>query len=117
MKLQQVMFENNQIIVEPGEPSQGAFLIEEGKVEVYRTVGDRKIVVATLGKGEIFGEMALVGEAEHARYVEARARTSCLVISREQYQTLLEETPPIMRLFLSRVVRKLRRTTELAFGK
>ena len=117
MKLQQVMFEKGEIIVEPGEPSKGAFLIEDGKVEVFRASGGRKIVVASLGKGEIFGEMALVGGTEHVRYVQARERTNCLVISVEQYKALIEDTPPIMRLFLARVVRKLQRTTDLAFGK
>ena len=114
MKLQQVMFEPNEIIVEPGQPSKGAFLIEDGKVEVFRASGDRTIVVASLGKGEIFGEMALVDGSDHVRYVQARERTSCLVISAQQYKALLDDTPPIMRLFLARVVRKLRRTTDLA---
>jgi CRP-like cAMP-binding protein len=117
MKLRQVMFETGQIIVKPDQPCQGAFLIENGQVDIYRMAGDRRVVVATLGKGEIFGEMALVGGTPHARYASARERTDCLVISTEQYKALLEDTPPIMRLFLSRVVRKLRRTTELAFGK
>jgi CRP/FNR family transcriptional regulator, cyclic AMP receptor protein len=117
MKLQQVMFEAGDVIVEPGQACKGAFLIEDGKVEVFRSSGGRTIVVASLGKGEIFGEVALVGGSEHVRYVQARERTSCLVISVEQYQALIEDTPPIMRLFLARVVRKLRRTTDLAFGK
>ncbi len=117
MKLRQVMFERGEIIVEPDQPCQGAFLIESGKVEIYRMAGERRIVVATLGKGEIFGEMALVSGTAHARYVRAQERTSCLVISTEQYKALLEETPAIMQLFLSRVVRKLRRTTALTFGE
>ena len=117
MKLRQVMFEKDELIIEPGQPCKGAFLIEEGKVEIFRASGGRGIVVASLGKGEIFGEMALVGGSEHVRYVRARERTSCLVISVEQYKVLIEDTPPIMRLFLARVVRKLQRTTDLAFGK
>ena len=38
-----------------------AFLIISGKVEISRTVGDKKITLALLQKGEIFGEMALLG--------------------------------------------------------
>jgi CRP/FNR family transcriptional regulator, cyclic AMP receptor protein len=61
--------------------------------------------------------MALVGGVEHVRYVQAREPTSCLVISSKQYEELVKDTPPMMQLLLSRVVRKLRRTTDIAFGK
>ncbi|MEQ8396378.1 cyclic nucleotide-binding domain-containing protein [Thalassobaculum sp.] len=117
MKLKQLSFDAGEIIVEPGQACQGAFLIEAGKVEVYRKVGERKIVVAVLGKGEIFGEMALIDHAPHARYVRAVDSTHCLLISRAQYEAMIEQTPPILKLFLTRVVRKLRKTTEVTFGK
>lgn len=117
VKLRQLTFHPDEVIVEPGQPCVGAFLIEAGRVEVYRMAGDRRVVVAVLGKGEIFGEMALVEHLPHARYVRALELTDCLLISRAQYDALLAETPPIMKLFLSRVVRKLRKTTDLAFGR
>lgn len=117
MRLKQVSFEPDEIILEPDQPCQGAFLIEAGKVEVYRMAGDRKVVVAVLGKGDIFGEMALVDHAPHVRYVRALEGTDCLLIARDQYEELLASTPPIMKLILTRVVRKLRRTTDVAFGR
>lgn len=117
MRLSQVYFDVGEMIVRPGQSCGGAFLIEDGKVEVYRESGDRKIVVANLGKGEIFGEMALVGGVDHVRFVQAIEPTTCLLISTEQYLALFEQTPPIMKLFLTRVVRKLRKTTDIAFGK
>ena len=116
MKLKQLAFEAEAMIVEPGQPCLGAFLIEAGKVEVFRKAGDRKVVVATLGNGEIFGEMALVEHVPHARYVRALEYTDCLLISREQYEAMIAQTPPILKLILTRVVRKLRKTTEVTFG-
>ena len=117
MKLRQLSFNPDEIIVEPGQPCVGAFLIESGRVEVSRMSGDRKIVVAVLGKGEIFGEMALVDHVPHIRTVRALEGTDCLLISRAQYEALLEGTPPVIKLILARVVRKLRKTTDLAFGR
>ncbi|GHD59475.1 hypothetical protein GCM10017083_43720 [Thalassobaculum fulvum] len=117
MKLKQVSFDHDEVILKPDQPCQGAFLIEAGRVEVYRMSGGRKVVVALLGKGEVFGEMALVDHVPHARYVRALEDTDCLLISREQYEELMEHTPAIVRLFLNRVVRKLRKTTDVAFGR
>tara|TARA_Y100000588_G_C13841862_1_gene748169 strand:- start:124 stop:504 length:381 start_codon:yes stop_codon:yes gene_type:complete len=117
IKLSQMFFEMGEIILKPEMPCQGAFLIEAGSVEVYRMVGDRKIVVAILGRGEIFGEVAMVENVPHVRYVRALEGTDCLMITNSQYQALYEKTPPIMKLFLARVVRKLRKTTDITFGK
>jgi len=117
MKLKQLLFAADEQILEPGQPCQGAFLIEAGKVEVYRRSGERKVVVAVLGKGDIFGELALIDHVAHIRYVRALEPTECLLISRAQYEAMAEQTPALMKLIVARVVRKLRRTTELAFGK
>jgi len=117
MKLKQVSFDQEEVILKPDQPCQGAFLIEAGRVEVYRMSGGRKVVVAVLGKGDVFGELALADHVPHARYVRALEDTDCLLISREQYEELLAQTPPIMKLFLLRVVRKLRKTTDVAFGR
>jgi CRP/FNR family transcriptional regulator, cyclic AMP receptor protein len=115
--LKQVSFEPDEVILQPDQPCQGAFLIESGKVEIYRMAGERKVVVAVLGRGDIFGEMALVDHVPHVRCVRAVEATDCLLISRAQYEDLLATTPPIMKLILTRVVRKLRRTTDVAFGR
>jgi len=117
MKLRRAFFEAETIITRPEQPCQGAFLIEAGKVETYRMAGDRKVVMAVLGKGEIFGEMALVENTQHAHFARALEGTDCLLIPRAQYDAQIAQTPPIVRLILTRVVRKLRKTTGLTFGR
>ncbi len=72
---------------------------------------------ASRGRGGLFGERGRVGGGEHVGWGRGRERTGCWVMSGEQYKVLIEDPPPIMRLFLARVVRKLQRTTDLAFGK
>ena len=37
--------------------------------------------------------------------------------AREQYEAMIAQTPPILKLILTRVVRKLRKTTEVTFGR
>lgn len=117
MKLRRAFFEAETVITRPDQPCQGAFLIEAGRVEIFRMAGDRKVVMAVLGKGEIFGEMALVENAPHAHFARAVEGTDCLLIPRGQYEAALEQTPAIVKLILTRVVRKLRKTTGLAFGR
>ena len=115
IELAKLSFGANDIILEAGAACKGAFLIESGLVEVYRDVDQRRVVIAQLGKGEIFGELAVIDDVPHAH--PAIQDTQCLLITPAQYQELFANTPGIMKLFLSRVVRKLRMTTDTTFGK
>ena len=117
IELAKLSFGANDIILEAGAACKGAFLIESGLVEVYRDVDQRRVVITQLGKGEIFGELAVIDDVPHAHHVRAIQDTQCLLITPAQYQELFANTPGIMKLFLSRVVRKLRMTTDTTFGK
>jgi CRP-like cAMP-binding protein len=117
MVLETRRFAPGELILRPGQKCEGLYLLEEGKVEVFRQPLDRKIVVSVLGKGDVFGEMALIGETDHIRYVAAVDDVSCLFLTKAQYHELFEASPALIRVLLKRIIRKLRRTTDIAFGK
>ena len=65
-------FKKNDFIYFPNEPSDYIYLISEGRVRVGSYTEDGKeIVKAILGKGEIFGEMALAGEEKRKDFAQA----------------------------------------------
>jgi CRP-like cAMP-binding protein len=79
------------VIVWQGARDGDLYLIESGQVAVRRrdSSGDEQIV-ATLGPGDFFGEIAFVtGEARTADVV-ASAPTTLLRLSRDAYATLSE---------------------------
>jgi CRP/FNR family transcriptional regulator, cyclic AMP receptor protein len=43
-----------------GEPGNAAFIVNSGPVGIYREVEDKRVPLATLRKGELFGEMAVI---------------------------------------------------------
>lgn len=59
-------------IYRAGENSQGAYIIETGKVSLYT---DKGFQLVTLGEGELFGELGQV--VDDQRSVTAKARTDC----------------------------------------
>ena len=59
-QLERVKFAGGTRIFQEGEPGSCAYLIEKGEVEISATEHGRKIVIATLGAGELFGEVALI---------------------------------------------------------
>lgn len=58
------------VIVVEGQRGADAYLVESGRVEVYRA-GPPELPLAVLGPGQIFGEMALITEQPRSASVRA----------------------------------------------
>jgi len=80
-------------IFRQGEPGVGMYIVAEGVVEIiYEPTGQ---ILATLQKGEFFGEIALLNETP--RSATARARTACILwgIFQPDLLSLLERNPSL----------------------
>lgn len=65
-------FNKDDFIYFPSDTSSHIYMISEGRVKIGNKTPDGKdIVKAILGKGEIFGEMALMGEEQRVDYAQA----------------------------------------------
>ena len=77
-----------------GQPGTSLFLVGEGKVEVrLRRDDGRDWLAATMGRGEIIGEMALVTGERRAATVRSVDETVIYEISRQQYEPLVRAHP------------------------
>lgn len=85
----------------PEDTSEVLFLLKEGRVQLYRISPDgKKLVIATVGPGSIFGEMALIGQGMHNTFAEATEDCVLLVMSREDVERMLVTRPKVaLRIF------------------
>ncbi len=85
----------------PEDTSEVLFFLREGRVQLYRISPDgKKLVIATVGPGAIFGEMALIGQGMHNTFAVALEECVLLVMSREDVERLLVTKPQVaLRLF------------------
>jgi len=108
------------VFYEPEDVSQVLFLISEGRVQIYRISPEgKKLVIATLGPGALFGEMALLGQQMHNAFAEALDDCHIFVISRADLERLILDKPSVGRRVLETTGRRLRdaekRLEEMAF--
>lgn len=82
-------------ILEEGSTGLGLFLVTAGQVEVFKTLYDEQIRLAVLGQGDVLGEMALLDDQPRSATAVALEGTECLLLSRDQFRTLLKRRPRI----------------------
>ena len=98
-----------------GDPGTSLCAIGAGTVRIsVPSVEGKDAVFNVLGKGEIFGEIALLDG--HPRTADATAVTDCelFVIERRDFLPLMREEPEIALRLIEILCSKLRRTTEQA---
>ncbi len=74
-------YADGDIIVEEGDHTRDMFVIQTGRVRITKKVGEREIELATLDRGDFFGEMSLLESLPRDATARAVGATSLLVIS------------------------------------
>ena len=84
------------VFYRPEEVGEVLFLLKEGRVQLYRISPEgKKLVIATLGHGTLFGEMALLGQQMHNTFAEALDDCLIYVMSRADLERLILNKPVV----------------------
>jgi type IV pilus assembly protein PilB len=102
------------IIVREGGTDDSAFLVLSGRVAVRRKDPDSGIefLLAELGEGDMFGEMALLTRKPRAASVVALDATTCAVIEQSDFDELLNEHPAAIRAMMAALATRLEAANE-----
>ncbi len=104
----------------PDELSDRIFFITEGRVKISSMNDDGKEVTkAILGKGEVFGELALAGESRRRDTALALENSEACVITLDELRELMRDRSELnlffMRIFSTRQLEMERRLESLVF--
>jgi CRP-like cAMP-binding protein len=94
-----------------GEPV--IYVIAEGKVEISTYCDEKKVVLATLGKGEFFGEAALLPAEPRAHTAKALSFCQLTVISATVVEEELERVSPLLRHITRTLVRRAKKKDDI----
>lgn len=101
-------FEKDQAIFLEGDPGDRAYVVEAGEVAIVRNVDGKPQMLGTIGKGGMFGEMALIdGEPRMAAAIAVK-ETTCFVITRDVMLKKLEGADPFIKALTRVLVRSIR---------
>ncbi len=100
------------VLITEGQPSDGLYLVLAGQVDVV--VSGRK--VASLGEGQVFGEMSLLVHSPATATVRAARRTSLLRLPHQDFDQLIMSHPQILELVAELTDARRRQNAELPQG-
>jgi CRP-like cAMP-binding protein len=103
-------YANGDIIVSEGIVSNNAYIVFEGKVNITKKVDKKSILINTLSKGEVFGEMGLISQSVRSASVVA-VNVTIGVIEREQFEAIVSKLPDDLRAIVKALVERLRYTS------
>lgn len=88
------------------EPGDSFYLIQAGRVQIVKIMGNIEKIVDILHPGEIFGEMAILEEAPRSASAIAIDKVEVLEFNRKNFEILLRGNPQIaMKLLLTFIKR------------
>lgn len=105
--------EKGEGLFEEGDVGDAAYVVESGELEVLKSSGDRQILLSVIRPGDIVGEMALMDKAPRMAGVRATQPTTLHVLSKDTFDSLLEQSASAARAMFDIVMGRLRSTEGL----
>lgn len=91
-----------------GEPGNAAFIVNSGSIGIYREVEDKRVPLATLRKGELFGEMAVIDGSPRMASAITLEDCTLTMISVELMSEKMKKTDPFIRALITMLLGNLR---------
>jgi len=103
----------NRTIFQKGDPGDSMMAVIRGRVKICAHSADGKeLVLNIIGKGGIFGEIALLDGEPRTADAVALDETDLLVLSRAQFLPFMKERPDLALRLIAVLCKRLRQTSE-----
>jgi CRP-like cAMP-binding protein len=102
----------NTVLFQEGDRGEEMYIIQTGKVKISKRIRGVEKTLATLEKGEFFGEMAILNDKPRSATAETLEACDMLVIDRKTFDALIRGNVEIAVRFIKRLADRLRETNE-----
>jgi CRP/FNR family transcriptional regulator len=106
-------FNAGEVVFHEGDRSDTCYVVRTGRVRAVREhAGGRHLTLATMGPGDIFGELAIFDEEERSATIETVEDSEVVAILSGDMRRMLRDHPDIAVKLLAALSRRLRETNE-----
>ena len=101
-------FPAGSILFEEGDPGSRMYVIRSGKIRIYRRVGTQEIVLAFLGPGDFFGEMAILERLPRSANAEVIENSALIEVDATTFDTMIRSNAEIALRIMRRLAARVR---------
>ncbi len=101
-------------VVREGERGDSAYIVESGKLRVYKRIGDEERTLRIMGRGEVFGETAILAESARTASVVAVEDCWLVVITRQTLEREIDGLKAWVGVFVRTLARRFKEREERA---
>lgn len=100
--------EKSEILFKEGEKGDYVCFVVEGSLDVLKKSDKGKyVVLARLPRGRSIGEMAVIDDFPRSATVRARERTTLVILTRKNFELIMEKHPQVGNKILKGIARLL----------
>jgi CRP/FNR family cyclic AMP-dependent transcriptional regulator len=104
------------VIFEEGSTGRELFVVLDGEVEIAKVSGASKTSIIKLGKGEFFGEMAVIdGSARSATAIASAPNTKVMRINHARFVYLVSQQPAFALMVMDALSKRLRASNAVTY--
>lgn len=97
------------LLIQEGDPGESLYLLRKGRAKVYLgNDGGREVIVAILGPGDFFGELALIDDAKCSANVMTLEESEFVSIGKREFRQVLASSSGMAIHLLKAVASRLR---------
>lgn len=100
-------FSKGTVLFREGEPGKEMFVLQSGKVAISKRVRELEKVLATLGPGEFFGEMAIISNRPRNATAVVEVDARLLVIDPKTFEGMIRGNAEIAVRMIKKLAERL----------
>ncbi len=102
-----IVYDSGKVIFQEGEEGDHMYIIQEGSVRISKMMGGKEHILAVLGKGDFFGEMAIVTSVRRTATATAAGTVRLLAFDRPGFFSMIAKNARIALNIIDKLCRRL----------
>ncbi len=107
-KLQMKTLKEGEVLFEEGSFGKEVYIIQDGKVGVYKNTPEGQTELATIEMGGIIGEMSLLDNQPRSATIRAVEKTNAIIVNEKVFQESLKKAPVWLTSIIKIIISRLR---------
>ncbi|MGB0682282.1 MAG: cyclic nucleotide-binding domain-containing protein [Magnetovibrionaceae bacterium] len=110
--LERSTYQPGAYVFRDGDEGDRAYVVQQGTIEIVKDIDGELKVLGEIGKGGIFGEMALLDNKRRMASARAKEGVTLIVVTRMMFNAKMEKADPFLRGLLLILADHVRRLSE-----